>query len=264
MLLISNKYEKISKYLSLDKPLLIFDCEATGTAISSDKIINLSYLKVFPDGHIQKDNYFFNPEIKISLEATAIHGISNKDLLNQPKFSKKSQEIWEIFNNCYYSGFNIADFDLLILRREFIRIGLDFEYSNSDIIDVKKIYEYLNPVSLRNTYHYYYHKYLKLNHSATFNTETAADILLRQLDKYKEIRDKEFINKLHAENEEDKITRSTQKFYWIAGEAYFSFSKYKNKALSWVVKKDPKFLEWMIQADFSLNTKNIIKKAMKK
>jgi DNA polymerase-3 subunit epsilon len=152
----------------------------------------------------------------------------------------------------------------LLLRREFIRIGLDFEYNTSDIIDTKKIYEHLAPRTLRSAYHYYFHKYLKLDHSAIFNTETAADILLKQLDEYKEIRNKDFINKLHETTEEELLTGSTQKFYWVVGEAYFSFSKYKNKSLSWVAKKDPKFLEWMLQSDFSKNTKNIIKNAIKK
>ncbi len=264
MLLISNKYEKISKYLDLDKPLIIFDCEATGTAISSDKIINLSYIKIFPDGHIKKEDYLFNPEIKINLESTAVHGIRNKDVQDKPKFKEKAQEIWEVFNNCYYSGFNVTDFDLMLLRREFIRTGLDFEYGANDIIDTKKIYEHLAPRTLRSAYHYYFHKYLKLDHSAMFNTETAADILLKQLDEYKEIRNKEFINKLHNTADDETITDSTQKFYWIEGEAYFSFSKYKDKPLSWVAKKDSKFLEWMLQADFSKNTKNIIKNAIKK
>lgn len=264
MLLINNKYEKISKYLNLDKPLIIFDCEATGTAISSDRIINLSYIKIFPDGHIKKEDYLFNPEIKISPEATAIHGIRNEHIQDKKKFKEKAQEIWEIFNNCYYSGFNIINFDLLLLRREFIRIGIDFEYDTNNIIDVKKIYERFTPATLRSAYHYYYHKYLKLDHSAMFNTETAANILIKQLDKYKEIRNKEFIHKLHETADDDTITGSTQKFYWVAGEAYFSFSKYKDKPLSWVAKKDPKFLDWILQADFSENTKNIIKNTIKK
>ena len=264
MLLLSNKYEKISKLLKLDRPLIIFDCESTGTAISSDKIINISYIKIFPDGHIKREDYYFDPEIDINLEATAVHGIHDRDVKGRPKFKDKAQEIWEMFNDCYYSGFNVVEFDLLILRREFIRIGLDFEYDTKDIIDTKKIYEYLAPRTLRSAYHHYYHKHLKLDHSAIFNTETAADILLKQLEEYKEIRDKEFINKLHEATEDDLLTGSTQKFYWVAGEAYFSFSKYKNKSLTWVAKKDPKFLEWILQADFSQNTKNIIKNAIKK
>ena len=113
MLLLNNKYEKISKLLSLDRPLIIFDCAATGTALSSDKIINLSYLKIFPDGHVQKEDYFFNPQIKINPEATAVHDIHDEDLQDKQIFKEKAQEIFDAFNNCYYSGFNVIDFDSL-------------------------------------------------------------------------------------------------------------------------------------------------------
>jgi len=264
MLLLNNKYEKISKLLNLDRPLVIFDSATTGTALSSDKIINLSYLKIFPDGHIQKNDYFFNPKIKINPEATAIHGIHDEQVKNKNEFKEKAQEIFDTFNNCYYSGFNIVDFDLAILRREFLRVGFNFEYDLKDIIDTKIIYEHLSPITLRSAYYHYYHKYLKLNHSAMFKAETAADILLKQLENYKEIRNKEFINKLHEIKSDESVTGSTQKFYWVEGEAYFSFSKYKNKSLSWVAKEDPQFLEWMLQSDFSKNTKNIIRNRIKK
>ena len=259
MLLISNKYEKISKYLNLDKPMVIFDCETTGTAISSDKIINIAYIKIFKEGHIKKDDIMFNPEMKIEPETTAIHGIRNKHVKDKPVFREKARELWDVFNDCYYSGFNIANFDLLILRREFIRLGFDFNYNTKDIVDVRKVFDYLSPRNLSLAYLYYCKKELKQTNSAMFDTEAAAEILLKQLEKYKEIRDKKFLNKINDESREDYANRGNQKFYWINGEAYFSFSKYKNKSLKWVYKQDKEFLEWMLGADFSSGTKNIVR-----
>ena len=263
MLLISNKYEKISKYLNLDKPLIIFDCETTGIAVSSDKIVNIAYIKIFKDGHIKKDDVMLNPEIKIEPEATAIHGIRNKHVKDKPIFKEKSQEFWDIFNNCYYSGFNIVDFDLLILRREFIRIGFDFNYDVKDIIDTKKIFNHLSPRTLSSTYLHYCKKELKQSNSAMFDTEAAAEILAKQLEKYKEIRNNEFLNKIHNEKDEEFNTGS-KKFYWIGGETYFAFSRNLDESLEWVYKKDKKFLEWMLEADFNVDTKNIIRATINK
>ena len=258
MLLISNKYEKIKKYLNLDKPVIIFDCETTGMAISSDKIINIAYIKIFKEGLIKKDDIMFNPEMRIEQEATSIHGIRNKHVKDMPAFKEKARELWDIFNGCYYSGFNVANFDLLILRREFIRVGFDFAYSAKDIIDTKKIFNHLSPRTLSGAYLYYCKKELKQANSAMFDTEAAAEILAQQLEKYKEVRNREFLNKVHDESQDIDFNSGTQKFYWISGEAYFAFSKYKNKSLEWVYKKDREFLEWMLQSDFSVNTKNIV------
>ncbi|MCK5510298.1 3'-5' exonuclease [Candidatus Parcubacteria bacterium] len=264
MLLISNKYEKISKYLNLDKPIIIFDCETTGMAISSDKIINIAYIKIFKEGHIKKDDIMLNPEMKIEPEATAIHGIRNRHVKDKPVFKEKAQELWDIFNGCYYSGFNITNFDLLILRREFIRVGFDFNYDVKDMVDTKKIFDHLSPRTLPLAYLYYCKKELKQSNSAMFDTEATAEILVKQLEKYKEIRNKEFLNKIHNESEDECFNSGNQKFYWADGEAYFLFSKYKNKSLEWVYKKDREFLEWMLGADFSADTKNIIRATIDK
>ncbi|MCK4540502.1 3'-5' exonuclease [Candidatus Parcubacteria bacterium] len=260
----NNKYDRISEYLNLDKPIIIFDCETTGRAISSDKIINIAYIKIFKRGHIKKDDIMFNPEMRIEAEATAIHGIKNKHVKDKPVFKEKAQELWDIFNSCYYSGFNIANFDLLILRREFIRVGFHFDYDVKDIIDIKKIFDHLSPRTLPLAYLYYCKKELKQANSAMFDAEVSAEILVKQLEKYKEIRNKEFLNKIHDESQYESFNSGNQKFYWVGGEIYFAFSKYKNKSLEWVYKKDREFLEWMLRADFSVDTKNIIRATIDK
>jgi DNA polymerase-3 subunit epsilon len=261
MILKPNIYKKIAKYLNLDKPLVVFDVETTGLNLHSDKIVELAYVKIWPSGRSKKEDMLFNPEIRISAEAIAVHGIRNRFITDKPKFREKAQELWDIFNECYYSGFNISNFDLPMIRREFIRCGLDFDYSVKQIIDTREIFHKMVPRTLSSTYEYYTKKEFKQWHTALIDTEVTAEILAKQLEKYKECRDWEFINKLHETDENEHID-GTRKFYWLHGEAYFAFSKYRDKSLKQVAKEDRKFLEWMMGADFSEEVKNVVAKAM--
>lgn len=259
----SNKLRKIYKILNLDKPLVIFDVETTGKGISSDKIVEIAYMKISKDFVVKKDDIFLNPEIQIPDEATAVHGINNKAVKGKPTFKDKSQELWDIFNNCYYGGFNVLSFDLPVLRREFVRVGMDFEYSSSNIIDSKKIYKYMTPRTISSAYEHYFRKEYREERNAASNTEAVAGILLKQLEKYKEVCDKDFINKIHEVEGDSIASDNVRKFYWRDGETIFAFSKYKDQPLLEVAAKDPKFLKWILSADFSDETKSIIKKAMK-
>jgi DNA polymerase-3 subunit epsilon len=256
-----SKLKKLPKLLRLDLPLVIFDIETTGLNLHSDKIVELAYIKIWESGRVKRDDMVLNPEIKIGLEAIAIHGIRNRDIKNKPKFRDKAQELWDVFHNSYYSGFNIINFDLPILRREFIRCGMDFDYSTKQIIDSREIFLKMVPRTLSTTYEYYLDKELREWHTALNDTEAAAEILIKQLGRYKEIRDWEFINKIH-QSEEDEHLDGTRKFYWLHGEAYFAFSKYSNRRLKDIAREDPKFLEWILGADFNKEVKNIVRKAL--
>ncbi len=259
-----DKYKKIAEYLELDRSLVIFDLETTGHAMSSDRIVRLAYSKIMPNGRVVNDHFLFNPETDISLESTAVHGITQEEIKDRPTFREKSQEIWEIFNHSYLGGFNIINFDLPLLKREFLRAGLSFEYTNKDIIDFKKIFTFLEPNTLSGAYNYYVHKDYTSANNAVADVEAAAEVFEKQLKKYKEIRDIKFINEVHSPHDDDYYIDHEHKFYWLGGVAYFNFSKYKNKPLSEVAKKDPEFLEWIMEADFSIETKKIVKKALEK
>jgi len=261
-LISSNIYKKIYKLLKLDKALIIFDIKSTGTNISSDKIVALAVIKIRSGGQgVVKKEYLLNPEIKIDPEATAVHGIKNRDVKGRPKFREFSQEIYELFTASFYSGFNVMNFDLPILRREFIREGIDFEYTEDDIIDSRQIFLYMSPRTLSSAYRHYCKKEFKAEHTAMIDTEVSAEILLKQLERYKEVQDLDFVNRIHQGGGESYLD-STRKFYWQRGEAYFAFSKYKNKALAEVVCDDPEFLQWILEADFSDDTKAIIRSAL--
>ena len=254
-------YKKINKLLKLDKPLVVFDIETTGLNISSDKIVELAYIKIWENGRVKQDDMILDPQMKISLEAVAVHGIRNRDIKDKPKFRDRAQELWDVFNGCYYGGFNIINYDLPLLRREFIRVGMDFEYNTKQIIDSREIFLKMVPRTLSTTYEYFCHKKFKEWHTALNDTEASLEILVRQLEKYKDISDWEFINKIHESGESDHID-GTRKFYWLKGEAYFAFSKYRDRRLKDIAREDPEFLEWMLSADFSEELKNIVEKAL--
>ena len=261
MQLTGNNYKKILKLLKLDRPLVIFDVETTGLNLHSDKIVELAYTKINENGRVKKEDMLLDPEFKISLEAIAVHGIRNRDVREKPKFRDKAQELWDIFYDCYYSGFNIINFDLPLLRREFIRCGMDFEYSVDRIIDSREIFQKMVPRTLSSTYEYYTKKKLVHWHTAQNDVESATEILVHQLEKYKEVRDWEFINLIHRDDAESFLD-STRKFYWLKGEAYFAFSKYNNRRLKDIAVEDQKFLEWILSADFSEEAKNVVRKAL--
>lgn len=257
-----NKPVKIAKLISLDKPLVIFDLESTGLSISLDRIIEIAYLKIFPNGVTKKGDIFLNPEMSIPAEAVEIHGISDDKVKNEPIFKEKAQELWEIFNHCCYSGFNVVNFDLPLLRREFLRAGMDFDYANAKIIDAKTIYHFMEPRTLSAAYKFYCAKEHAAAHSALADVEAAAEILEKQLEKYSETRDWDFIHKIHHASD-DRFVDTERKFFWRNGQAHFSFSKYKDRPLKEVVEQDPGFLNWILSADFSEETKDIVEKALR-
>ncbi|OGF25234.1 hypothetical protein A2331_05995 [Candidatus Falkowbacteria bacterium RIFOXYB2_FULL_34_18] len=263
MLFRSQQFSEIAKLVKLDKPLVIFDIETTGLDISSDKIIEIAYIKIFENGKVEKDSFLINPEMPIPRESTIIHNINDETVANSPTFKKIAQQLWEVFNNCYYSGFNIINFDLLILRREFVRVGMDFEYHTEQIIDSKKIFQHMAPINLSSAYEYYSWKAFNKKRSSMSHAETAAEILIKQFERYNELSDKKFLTKIHKEDSDINID-NIRKFYWRNGEACFSFSKYKDKPISEVAKKDRNFLEWIIAADFTEETKRIIKTALER
>ncbi|MFH0840727.1 MAG: 3'-5' exonuclease [bacterium] len=249
--------KKLSELLNLDKPLVIFDLETTGLAISVDKILRLAYCKIMPNGRYTEGDILFNPEMEIPAEASEIHGITNNEVVGHPTFKMKSKELWGIFSDCYYSGFNVGNFDLPVLRREFLRVGMDLDYPEEMVIDIKDIYHYMEPRTLSGTYHYY----CKKDYDNTLNTQqnvnASAEILFEQARKY----GAESIKKVH-EYREDIRNAKEKKFYWRDGEPYFAFSRFRHKPISEIVEQDRGFLEWIISANFTGRVKNIVKNAL--
>jgi len=263
MFIKSNKFKKIQKYLKLDKPLIIFDMETTGPQVSTDKIVQMAYIKIWPDGKTKKNSMLFNPEMEISKIASEICGISNRNVEDEPRFRDRAQEIWDIFNNCYYGGFNVMNFDLPVLRREFIRVGMDFIYKTSQIIDSRVIFWFMVPRNLSSAYKYFCNKEFRVEKNALSDVEASAEILLKQLEKYSEFYNLDFINSMH-QNFSEESSDNSRKFYWKDGKAHFSFSKHKDRPLSEVAEEDPGFLEWILEEDFTKEVKAIVREVVNK
>lgn len=255
------KTKKINDLISLDKPLVIFDLETTGLSVNLDRIVEIAYLKIMPDGKILKGDLLVNPEMSIPAEAFAVHGISDEKVKDAPTFKDKAKELYGIFKDCAYGGFNVFGYDLPMLKREFLRVGLDFDYANAKVIDSQKIYHYMEPRTLAAAYKFYCKKEHVDAHNALADVEATAKILTKQLEKYEETRDWDFLYKIHHASD-DRFVDTDRKFYWRSGEAFFAFSKHKDRSLADVAETDPGFLSWVLGADFSDETKEIVKKAL--
>jgi len=250
--------KKISQFIKLDKPLVVFDLETTGLTISVDRIVQIAYEKMLPNGRVIKDDFLINPEMEISPEAIEVHGFTNEMVADKPTFKDRSKELWDIFNDCYYSGFNILRFDLPLLRREFLRAGMDFEFNDNQVIDSKIIYHYMEPRTLTSAYKYYCNKKHNDMHNAVGDLNVSIEILIKQLQKY----GYDFIEKIHTENDE-KYSGHEKKFYWREGKAYFDFSRFKDKPLADVAESNPGFLQWMLTANFPTTVKNVVRKVLR-
>lgn len=243
--------------LNLEKPLVVFDLETTGVIVNLDKIIEISYLKIFTDGTEKKKTYRVNPGIKIPREASAIHGITNEAVEKCPYFKDCAREIFDDFSECYFSGFNVIGFDLDLLKKELKDAGLTFTYNTNDVIDAKVIFHTMEKRDLSSAYKFYCGKEHKGAHGAEADVEATLEVLSAQLEKYPEALDREFLRSIHSPKDE-RYVDADKRFYWRDGEAYFNFGKHKGESLKDVSGYDQGFLGWILQADFSPEIKEIV------
>ena len=243
--------------LNLKNPLVFFDLETTGLNIASDRIIEIAYLKVFPDGREESKTMRINPEMPISPGAMAVHGITNEELKDCPPFKEIAQSLANEFEGCDYAGYNSNKFDLPLLAEEFLRCEVDFDLKKRKFVDVQVIFHKMEQRTLAAAYKFYCEKDLENAHSAEADTRATFEILKSQLDKYSNL-----------ENDVDKLSEfSTQvKSADFAGrivyndknQEMFNFGKYKGVTVEDVFEKDPAYYGWMMNNDFPLYTKNVL------
>jgi len=252
--------KQLLDYFKLDKPLIVFSLATTGLALSVDRIVRLSYTKYLLNSREISATTLINPEMSIPAEATTVHAITDEMVAGSPNFASQSKALWDIFNNCYYSGYNITRFDLPLLRREFIRSGLDLEYQAENIFDIKTIYSYLEPHTLKRAYKEYCSKDFEAEHNQDASVKASSEILLEQFKRY----GLEIIQKVPGEVNWEDTDLSESKFYWQDGEPYFAFSRFKHQPVIAVAAKERKFLEWMLSADFSEKVKHTVSWVLRK
>lgn len=243
--------------LKLEKPLLFFDLETTGTNILQDRIVELSYVKVFPEGQIEEKSRRLNPEMHIPAEASKVHGITDEMIKDEPTFRQISKNLLEIFEGCDIAGYNSNKFDVPLLMEEFARAGLKFEIRGRRFIDVQTIFHKMEQRTLVAAYKFYCGKDLVEAHSALADTRATYEVLKGQLDRYPDL-----INDVDKLAEFSKSGRNVD----LAGrivlndndEAVFNFGKHKGKSVKELFRKEPSFYAWMMQGDFPINTKDVI------
>ena len=276
--------------LNLQKPLVVFDLETTGLDLVKDRIIQISYIKVWPDGREERANHIVNPECHILPLITQLTGISDDDVKDKPTFRQLASQLAQTFTGCDFAGFNSNHFDVPLLAEEFLRAGIDFDFSRCRLIDAQTIFHKMERRNLAAAYKFYCGRKMEDDfeaHRADQDTEATYRVLMGELDRYTEQCQREL-----GENPEGRVLENDMqcladfsktnnnvdfagRIVW--GEAkdakgntlldkdgkpvmveYFNFGKHKGKTVADVLRLDPGYYGWILGGDFTYNTKQVL------
>lgn len=252
--------------LNLKNSIAFFDLEATGTNISTDRIVEISIVKLKIDGGQEIYTRRINPGIPIPLEASLIHGLYDKDVKNEPLFKDLAKEVQQFIGPSDLAGFNVLKYDIPLLVEEFLRAGIEFDLDKRNLLDSQKIFHLMEKRNLTAAYKFYCGKTLENAHSAEADTLATLDVFRSQVERYigEEAIDLQG-NKLGVfENDMKKIHELVnEKMVDLAGrfvmnsqgEEVFNFGKHKGKPIEQVFKEEPGYYDWMMRGDFPLDTK---------
>jgi len=253
--------------LNLKIPICFFDLETTGTNIQHDRIIEIAVTKVFPSGEVIRKANVINPGIPIPPESTVFHGITDEDVKGKPAFKEVARDYAKLFEGSDLSGFNIMKFDVPVLVEEFLRCDVEFDYTRKKIIDSQKIFHMMEKRTLKAAYQFYCSKDLDNSHSAESDTDASMEVLLAQIERYEnqDVTDPLGVKVGEIKNDMEVLSKlTTQGMVDLAGrmmvnqkgEIIFNFGKHKGKGVKHVLlKEDPAFYDWVMNGDFSLDTK---------
>ena len=244
--------------LNLTRPIVFFDLETTGINIATDKIVEISILKVFPNGNKESKTWLVNPEIEIPQAAIDVHGITNEKVVTEPTFKELASKVNEMIADADLAGFNSNRFDIPLLAEELMRVGIDFDMNHRKAIDVQVIFHKKEQRTLSAGYQFYCGKVLEGAHGAEADTNATYEILLAQLDKYDDI-----------ENSVDALSdysthgvRADFAGFILMNEEdqeIFSFGKYKGRTVEELFNENPGYHNWIQNADFPLYTKKVLR-----
>lgn len=247
--------------LNLSNPIIFFDLETTGLDVSTDRIVELCYIKVEPNGNEETCSMRINPERHIPEESSNIHGITDEDVKDCPTFKQVAAKLWHTFEGCDLAGFNSNKFDIPMIVEEFMRAGIDIDLSKRKFIDVQNIYHKMERRNLVAAYKFYCGKDLTDAHSAIADTKATYEVLQAQLDKYPD----ELQNDIQFLSDFSRMGNNID----FAGRFVYAedgvtemvnFGKYKGKTVKEVLAKDPSYYSWMMRGDFTMNTKQVLTK----
>ena len=271
--------------LHLTKPLVVFDLETTGLDIITDRIIQLSYIKVTPEGTEVRSNHLINPERAIPAFVTDLTGISDETVADQPTFKEMAPQLAESFKGCDFAGFNSNRFDVPILAEEFLRAGVDFDFTKCRLIDAQTIFHKMERRNLAAAYKFYCGRKMEEDfeaHRADQDTEATYRVLLGELEMYSEANQDDpervlpnDVSELAAFSKQNDNVDFAGRMIWAPIvdkdgtplsnadgtpqlQEVFNFGKYKDMPVSEVLHKDPGYYSWMLGAEFPNNTKQVL------
>ena len=271
--------------LNLKKPLVVFDLETTGLDIVKDRVIQISYIKVFPDGKEERVNKFVNPEKEIPVEVEQLTGIKNDDVKDAPTFKQIAKTLEADFKGCDFCGFNPNHFDIPMLAEEFLRAGIDFDFNACRLIDAQTIFHKMERRNLAAAYKFYCGRKMEDDfeaHRADQDTEATYRVLMGELDMYEPGRQEEPERQLRNDMDElaemsknndnvdfagrmiwkDMLDKDGKTLLDKDGKPrrheVFNFGKYRGWDVAEILRKDPGYFSWMLGGDFTYNTKQAL------
>lgn len=241
--------------LQLRRPVVFFDLETTGTNITHDRIVEISMIKVSPDGLRTTYRRLVNPGIAIPAEATAVHHITNEMVASMPTFKQIAREVESQLEGSDLAGFNSNRFDIPMLAEEFGRIGINHDFSKHRFVDVQTIFHKREQRTLVAAYRFYCGKELEGAHSATADTEATLEVLEAQLERYPDLpRDIDGLSDYSCQNR--NVDLNGRLVYNDKHQEVINFGKYKGQLAEDVLRRDPGYFSWILQGDFAQDTKN--------
>ena len=249
--------------LILERPLVAFDVETTGLDVNNDRIVEISCVKLRSDGSRETYTRRVNPQRPICAAATAVHGISDADVATEPTFAALAPSLYGFLRGADLTGFNIEQFDLPLLAREFARVDLRFPEEPVRIIDSWRIFLRNEPRDLSAAYRFYCGRELEAAHSAEADARAAAEVLLAQVQRYADLpKNVGELDQYCHPTHPDWIDPDG-KIMWCDDKAVLTFGKHKNRPLEYLACEDPAYLQWIATANFSEHVIKIVKAALK-
>jgi DNA polymerase-3 subunit epsilon len=247
---------------TLKNSLCVFDLETTGLQVTKDRIVQIAALKIHPDGKQEELNLIVNPEMKIPQEVIDIHGITNEKAIKAPTFAELAEEIKSFFGDADLAGYNSNKFDIPVLAEEFLRVGVEFDLTQRDFIDVQNIFHKMEQRTLVAAYKFYCQKDLKNAHDAMHDTKATWEVLEKQIEKYRLKSDVKSLAELSRAGNHKVLDMAGRIAINGKGEVIYNFGKHKSKTIEAVAKTEPGYYGWMLEADFPLYTKSVLRRAM--
>jgi DNA polymerase-3 subunit epsilon len=248
------------KHLALEKPLAVIDLETTGLDPQKDRIVEISVLRIVPDGRRTQRTHRLDPGVPIPAEATAVHGITDADVAGEPTFADVARGLLALLEGCDLCGFNLKRFDLRVLHAEFARSGHALRLEGRAVIDPMEIFHRREPRNLEAAVRFYLGREHDGGHSAAADVLATAAVLDALVARYPDL--PRSVAGLHGRFADPDCVDSDGFFKRVEGQVRFVKGKHRGQPLDAVASQSPGYLEWMLGQSFPEDTKKVAREAL--